>query len=105
MRGSIPEGYYQWLTSPCGGALFHAKDIGNGMYAGIKPLLFHWTLITGEVGDKWGYTDRWCYADQFAASIALQNWKGEGEPKGWHRHPSSGRRRIDGNPEREYIAP
>jgi hypothetical protein len=34
---------------------------------------------------------------------ALIEWDGEGEPSGWFRNPQTGRRRPDGDPEKEYI--
>ena len=97
-------GFNSWLLSPNGGGMFDAKDIRDGLYAGIKPLLFHWTLIVGEIGDTFGYADRWCYADQDLTMKALRDWSGDGEPTGWHRHPNSGRRRTGGDSAREYIA-
>jgi hypothetical protein len=30
-------------------------------------------------------------------------WDGTGEPQGWHRHVPSMRRRVDGDPAREYL--
>lgn len=94
-----------WLCSSEGGFCARAKPIGDGLYAAIKPLLFHWTLIVGEVGDKASYVDRWCYATQDVADRALSNWDGVGEPQGWHRHPGSGRRRPHGEASKEYNAP
>ncbi len=35
----------------------------------------------------------------------MVEWEGEGEPTGWFRHPRTGRRRPDGDPEREYVMP
>jgi len=32
-------------------------------------------------------------------------WDGEGEPDGWHRHPHSGRRRSNGDAALEVIEP
>ena len=37
------------------------------------------------------------------AVAALKEWDGVGEPKGWMRHPASGRRRPGGDPEQEYV--
>ncbi len=96
--------FRDWLLSPSGGCTVDAKNIADGLYAAIKPLMFHWTLIVGEIGDTVGYADRWCYAAQGLAVKALQEWSGEGEPAGWHRHPNSGRRRAGGDPTQEYLA-
>ena len=38
-----------------------------------------------------------------AAVVALALWDGTGEPEGWMRHPTSGRRRPDGDKTKEYI--
>jgi hypothetical protein len=51
-----------------------------------------------------GYEDRWCYAPG-TADRALAAWNGAGEPEGWHRHPTTGRRRPNGDASLEYINP
>lgn len=79
---------------------------GDGEYVAVYPLLFHWTMIRGHLDWQEGYLDRWCYVNEPAAREALAEWSArnfEGEPLGWHRHPDSGRRRPDGNPEVEYV--
>lgn len=101
---STKEAYFEWLRSGEGGWCTEIKDIGDGFYAASKPLLFHWTLIMGEIGNKFSFLDRWCYETQEQAEAALARWDGEGEPDGWHRHPASGRRRHEGDPEQEYFA-
>jgi len=35
----------------------------------------------------------------------MEAWDGQGEPEGWFRNPSTARRRVDGDPKKEYIAP
>src|SRR5215217_1417986 len=72
--------------------LVEAKVIGDGLYAGLLPKIYTTALITGEIGDESQYLDHWCYDSREAASRALQVWDGTGEPTGWHRHPSTGRR-------------
>jgi hypothetical protein len=51
----------------------------------VQSNRFHWTLIAGEIGDKFGYADRSCYATKDLAEKALREWNGEGEPQGWRR--------------------
>lgn len=97
--------FSEWLRSEDGGNCIEDKAIGDGLYAAIKPLMFHWTMIVGQIGDRFGYEDRWCYANREKAEAALHAWDGTGEPSGWHRNPRTGRRRPDGDPTREYIAP
>jgi hypothetical protein len=99
---NIDRRFHQWLRSAEGGSCAEVRYFEWG-YAAIKPLLFHWTMIVGQVGDYLTYDDRWCYADANAAKRGLRDWSGEGDPDGWHRHPRTGRRRPDGDPKREYV--
>jgi hypothetical protein len=46
--------------------------------------------------------DAWCYPTLSAAIAAAKAWDGTGDPPdGWTRNPQTGRRREDGDPERE----
>ncbi|MGN6818292.1 MAG: hypothetical protein ACTHJR_06430 [Sphingomonas sp.] len=77
-------------------------------YAAVKALMFHYTLITGLIGNTFSYEDRWCYENREKALEAMHEWSDrgfEGEPVGWHRHPATGRRRVGGDPMTEYINP
>lgn len=74
-------------------------------YVAIIPFLYTCAVIVGDVSDDSGYRDRWCYHGFEAALAAFEAWDGQGEPPGWHRHPSSGRRRPEGDAGREYVAP
>lgn len=96
--------YEAWLKGQNGGYCAEVKDIGNGMYAAAKPLLFHWTMIIGMIGDKAEILDHFCYANREQALEFLRKWDGTGEPMGWHRHPRSGRRRPGGDTTKEYHA-
>lgn len=100
---SETESYFQWLRGGEGGFATEVKTIDDGLFAATKPLLFHWTLIVGEIGNKFNYLNRWCYATQEEAESALRKWDGNGEPEGWNRHPGTGRRRPDGDSNKEYI--
>jgi hypothetical protein len=91
----------------------HVELICDGEeYVAYYRLMFHWTMIRGHMDCPWGYDDRWCFDERFVddkllVEHAFLEWKErgfEGEPDHWHRHPKSGRRRIDGKPETEYIA-
>jgi hypothetical protein len=96
--------FVSWLKSADGG-FAEVKIIRDGdAYAAIKPLLFHWTMVVGAVGDDVGYDDRWCYATEALARQHLDAWDGVGEPDGWHRHPRTGRRRDNGDPETQYVS-
>jgi hypothetical protein len=92
--------FIKFLTEDC---LYKDARIIGDRYFAIYPLLFTHAIITGRVGDRFSYEDRWCYHTYAAAKIALDAWNGEGEPEGWHRHPDTGRRRDENG--REYINP
>lgn len=82
------------------------RDLGDGRYACVCRLLFHYTLIVGRIGDRYGYDDRWCYGEHASLPTAAMNaWNPstEGEPDGWFRHPRTGRRRPNGNAAEEYV--
>lgn len=98
------EEYFAWLRSPAGGSCLACKDLGKGVYCAVKPLIFHWTLIVGYIGDKDAYFDQYCYQDLQLALTGLLQWNGESDPKGWFRNPRTGRRRPDGDEAKEYFA-
>lgn len=79
---------------------FERRRAQNGREIGIMPFIYTWAIIADIT--ELGYGDRWCYKDLCSARHAFNEWDGEGEPKGWHRHPVTGRRvDEDGN---MYIA-
>ena len=96
--------FEHWLMNREGGNCLQVKDLGDGVYAAVKRLMYHWTMIVGLEGDHFSYTDRWCYATEEMAIKAMSEWDGIGDPKGWHRHPNTGRRRENGDPASEYVA-
>ena len=49
------------------------------------------------------FDDEWCYHDHDAAWRAVLGWDGTGEPDGWIRNPTTGRRRPDGDASKEYV--
>lgn len=104
LRAAPDAEFWSWLRSPDGGCLVEAKDLGHGLYAGVRPLVFHSVLIVGRIGDRFGYDDCFCYATEAKARAALAAWDGHGEPAGWFRNPKTGRRRPDGDPMREYVS-
>lgn len=72
----------------------HLKLFEGGGDAAIMPLAFTAAIVADLC--EWGYGDRWCYKTYDAAKAALDAWDGTGEPKGWHRHPATGRRVENG---------
>lgn len=77
------------------------REFPNGRDACISRLLFTHAIIADLTGMYYG--DRWCYSTYAQALAALAAWDGEGEPSGWMRHPTSGRRRENGDPAKETI--
>jgi hypothetical protein len=56
--------------------------------------------------DADGWDQGWQYADILKVVIELVDWatRGfEGEPNGWIREPTTGRRRPDGDASKEYV--
>lgn len=74
----------------------------NGWICGAHRLLMHWTMHIGITEDS--IEDRYCFKTKELAEAAVRDWNGEGDPDGWHRHVSSGRRR-DPATGREWVAP
>lgn len=81
---SEDQAFIDWLLTDDGGNCVEYKRLGIGLYAAIKPLMFHWTMIVGQIGDLDGYEDRWCYANRAKAEAGLRAWDGAGDPVGWH---------------------
>lgn len=83
----------------------HVRPLARGRWAGLMRFMFTYAIIVGRMGDEVGYENRWCYKTYAAALMALETWDGVGEPEGWHRHPDTGRRRENGDPDTEYVNP
>ena len=101
------EQFIAWLESQYPRAII--EKIDDERLVMIDRLMFHCTIKWGLIGDVVnGYEDRWCFSPDLShVKACFEEWKGrgfEGEPNGWRRHPSTGRRRNDvGDPASEYI--
>lgn len=72
------------------GYLHPVYRISEG-WCGILKLMFTHAIVS-EINQT-GYGDRWCYKSEADAKDALMRWSELAEePKGWHRHPGTGRR-------------
>jgi hypothetical protein len=67
------------------------RKLPDGRYIGTLRLMFHWTMHIDI--DYAGYADRYCFATYELAKKAFDEWSGQGDPEGWHRHPTTGRRK------------
>jgi hypothetical protein len=94
--------YMQWLKDE---GFKDIKPLGDGRWAAVQNLMFTAAIMTGQIGDRINIEDRWCYHSHAKAQAALEAWSGVGEPQGWHRHPTTGRRRPDGDASAEYVTP
>lgn len=95
-----PDEFLKYLMED--GCYLDGKLLTGNRWAVIHPLMYTHAILMGRVPRKMTHDDRWCYHTYAAAKAALNAWDGTGEPTGWHRHPSSGRR-VDENG-KEYIA-
>lgn len=85
----------------------HMRQLGDGCAVFLLPMLHgNLRLAIGDPRVPY-FDDGWCYqAEQTEqAWRAVLGWDGEGEPEGWYRHPDTGRRRPDGDPAKEHVAP
>jgi hypothetical protein len=93
-----------WAARQAGADYLSVRELGDGRAVYLCDMLLgNLRLAIGEVGDC-GYRDVWCYqAEQTqAAWCAALGWDGEGEPEGWYRHPTTGRRRPGGDAAQEH---
>lgn len=81
-------------------------ELPDGRAMWVVPFLYTHAIVIGRPGVGY-YDDRWCYATRERALLFALVWNPavDPEPAGWHRHPSSGRRRAGGDPALEVVAP
>lgn len=92
----------QWDPVPAGW-LIRTQD--DGMVIHVVPMLFTTAILVSARLGAQSYLDRWCYMSIPEALAAAEAWTTDypaTEPEGWHRHPTSGRRRPQGDAASEY---
>jgi hypothetical protein len=97
------EDYLVWL-----GRHYRAVTRVRHHWVGLSRMIFTFAILRGRMDDRSGHEDRWCYATDLDAVVALALWLTrdcQGEPEGWIRHPGSGRRRPGGDATKEHIQP
>ena len=83
------------------GALYY-RALPHGLYITVWPM--GWGQGYLCVGDGWVHDSTYAYYPMDKAVEAARLWSGEGDPiDGWHRHMQSGRRRENGDPNKETI--
>ncbi|SAK63758.1 hypothetical protein AWB80_02916 [Caballeronia pedi] len=80
------------------------KVLDDGRIAGLMPINLNVCALVVGIHSM-GHHDAFYYRTREQAKRALNEWRGDGEPRGWVRHPQSGRRREDGDPAKEYMQP
>ncbi len=83
------------------------KTFEDGQVAEVWPMTFgKGKIILMPYEGSMDVIDGWCYESIPQAMAALEDWQDpEGEPEGWFRNPTSGRRRPDGDAKKEYVRP
>lgn len=81
----------------------YERKLDDGRVIVVYPLLFGNARLCVGPDDGLTIDDEWHYESSMLACMAADLWGGEGEPESWHRHPSSGRRRPEGDATREYV--
>jgi len=79
---------HKYLTEIC--ELKAYRILSDGTYLGIKPLVFHWTLIRGDMFDPIGFTERYCMKTEQIARMALTLAEDETKIYGWHKNAITG---------------
>ncbi len=83
------------------------RDLGDGRMIGVMPLTFGRGCLGIGRADASAFDDVWDFQSLASAIAEAACWNPgeEREPRGWNRHPSSGRYRPGGNPAQEYTKP
>jgi hypothetical protein len=77
----------------------------DGSQICVYPMTFGKARLShGEPGPLGCILNAYCYESRARAIEAAEVWTGEGDPLvGWHRHPITGRYRLDGDPATEHF--
>lgn len=82
------------------------RELPDGYEVCVYPMTFGKARLCFSEQHSQCIIDAYCYPTPAAAIAAGEVWTGEGDaPDGWHRHPTSGRRREGGDPSKEHVAP
>ena len=88
----IENGYTAW------------RELPDGTIIAVGPMAFGNGRLFMDINSN-GYEDCYCYDSLELAEKSMNEYDAQSgvEPQGWKRHPYSGRRRINGDPETEYV--
>lgn len=85
---------------------YYQRQIEDGREICVFPRMYNSILTIGQASDRDGYETHYCYENPVQATLAAEAWNPleQPEPDGWFRHADSGRRRPNGDPEKEYVS-
>lgn len=84
----------------------HRRVLDDGRVLYLWPMLgTNLRISLSQDLDDRGFHANYCYHDTTEAWRSALGWDGKGDPEGWVRHIETGRRRPDGDAEREYVRP
>ena len=80
------------------------RELPDGTILAVGPMAFGNGRLFVDVSNN-GYEDCYCYdsLELAESSMNIYNPETDEEPEGWKRHPYSGRRRENGDKNKEYI--
>lgn len=81
-----------------------SRELPDGTILAVGPMAFGNGRLYVEI-TRYGYEDCYCYDSLEQATQSMHNFNPDTdiEPQGWKRHPTSGRRRLNGDPTTEYV--
>lgn len=83
-----------------------SRLFADGTLIGIEPQLHTNRICIAYKGtEPRCWDDIWCYEKDIDVIAVIREWKYPevAEPEGWHRNPTTGRRRPNGDASEEYI--
>lgn len=105
-EGAIAKASFQGRMAVAAGADYlHIRLLPDGRAVYLMPHSFGGLRLNiGKPGER-VFTDEWHFqgAQWLEAWRAALGWDGEGEPEGWYRHPATGRRRENGDPNTGHV--
>lgn len=80
------------------------RELPDGSILAVGPMLFGNGRLFVDI-NSYGYEDCYCYDSLEGAEKSMMEFNPEvdDEPQGWKRHPTSGRRRENGDPAKEIV--
>lgn len=100
------ETVHRYRSETGGWRAWPHRGLPDGRLLSLEPLLFGAARLHVVEDERLtASASIYDFTDLAVALEQLHRWNGDGEPRGWYRHRPSNRRRPDGDPEREHVAP